>query len=612
MTAEQAETYLRLRAEAELRRALTLPRYVPPDAAGMPARLRAAAGLARPGAALIASAARPVLPLARRAADSLQPLAVDASRALRPLGEDAVRALQPPADEAARALRPLAEDAVRALQTLGEQAVRLRPFAEETAHRLESIEWRAFGAAQRLGDTATGAIASVRRQAARTINSRPGVRLGTDDEHSELSAEEGVHRLRMVASALVQAGAIDNDTADVVLTGLQTALLARSRFDPRSLARQHMMTRRRQPTAGAPAGLYRAAGVGVTIPAAPGSGLGDTRLLTLVIAPDRASLTAVGRRLEPLGQVPRRDRWAALHNLHGSWPSAADDQGNSYELNLGSWSSESRGDWSGTLDISPVPPAGVRWLDLTMSPGSAPIRVDLTSADAGSDGATGPIPVGSPVDRLFELAAESLLVQAARSPSGVIRHHDLSHIADIATALEASGVLPSACAALDRLVALARRLGIDVPDVLRANARPAGLPDAWASVLENGHRRDGPHGVAGVAVVLPELDGTRFVLAGLRSDSATAELHVQGWGEQPDPYSFGCDIDSPLSWWAHDDAGRWHVATAGGGGYGDGHSDVRMNLFPPLHPQATSLEVSLASTAGRVTAKVPLEWLAPE
>lgn len=39
VTAGQAETYLRLRAEAELRRALKLPRYDSPDEGGMPGPL---------------------------------------------------------------------------------------------------------------------------------------------------------------------------------------------------------------------------------------------------------------------------------------------------------------------------------------------------------------------------------------------------------------------------------------------------------------------------------------------------------------------------------------------------------------------------------------------
>jgi hypothetical protein len=35
-----------------------------------------------------------------------------------------------------------------------------------------------------------------------------------------------------------------------------------------------------------------------------------------------------------------------------------------------------------------------------------------------------------------------------------------------------------------------------------------------------------------------------------------------------------------------------------------------MRLFPPLHPDATSLEVTLTGSAGSATATVQLDWLA--
>ena len=597
VNAGQAETYLRLRAETELRRALTLPRFDPPDADGLPGPLRAAVRLAQPGVTLIANAARPALPLARRAADALQPMADESARALQPL-----------ADEAARALRPLAGEAARRLQPLGEQAARrLRPFAKDAGHRLESLGWRAFSAVQTLGNRTTGAIMSMQRQAARATGSLP-VKPGTATGHREPSADEGVHRLRSVASALVQAGAIESAAADSVLAGLQTALLARSRLAPHWLWRQDMLARRRQ-AAGAPAGLYRAVPVGITVPAAPDSGLGDTRLLALVIAPDRAAMTAAGHRVDPPGQVPRWHPRAAMQGSRGSWPSATDDRGNSYQLDLGSWSGGEDGDWTGTLDISPVPAAGIRWLDLTVSPGSEPVRVDLGDVSRESSGAAGLPPAGGPVDRLFEAAAENLLGYAARHGDDVRHYQGLAGIAESATALAECGALPPACAALGRLAALARHLGVAVPAALSLGAAEAELPEAWTSVLENGRCRDGRHCTAAAAAVLPELDGARFVLAGLRSTAGGAQLRVLGWGQQFDPYSLGREMDGPWSWWAHDDRGRWHVLKADGGGYGNGHSDVQMSLFPPLHPDATSLEVTLTGSSGRVTATMPLDWL---
>jgi hypothetical protein len=598
VTAGQAETYLRLRAEAELRRALTLPRVDPPDEDGLPGPLRAAVEIARPGAVLVANAARPALPLARRAAG-----------ALRPLGGEAARALQPLSDAAARRLQPLSEEAARRAQQLAEGAARrLQPLAEDAARTAAPLGWRAVEALQTLGAETMDSVLGLRRQAARAVSFLPGDRPGIA-ERREMSADEGVQRLRAVASALVQAGAIDSATADSVLDGLETALLARSRISPHWLWRRDMLASRGRPPATAPAGLYRAVPVGATIAAAPDSGLGDTSLLALVIAPDRASLTAVGHRPVRPGQAPR-DQWEAFHDPSNSWPSATDDGGNSYQLDLGSWSSERGGSWTGTLDLSPVPAAGIRWLDLIVSPGSEPTRVDLTDASRDSDGAAGPIPAGSPVARLFEAAAENLLEYAARNNDGVRHYQGLSGIADIATALEACGALPPACAALDRLAALARHLGVDVPAVISASAQPAELPDAWTSVLANGHRRDGPRGIAAAAAVLPELDGARFVLAGLRSDADGAELRVLGWGQRVDPYTFGRDTDGPWSWWARDDAGRWHILRMNGGGYGNGHSDAEMRLFPPLHPDATSLEVTLTGATGQVTATMPLGWLA--
>jgi hypothetical protein len=585
VTAGQAETYLRLRAEAELRRALTLPRVDPPDEDGMPGPLRAAVEIARPGAVLVANATRPALPLARRAAE-----------ALRPLGDEAARALQPLSDAAARRLQPLAEEAARRAQQLAEGAARrLQPRAEQVARAAAPLGRRAAGTLQSLGAETMDSILGLRRQAARAVSFLPGDRPGIAARR-EPSADEGVQLLRTVASALVQAGAIDDATADSVLDGLETALLARSRISPHWLWRRDMLAGRGRPPAAAPAGRYLAVPVGVTIAAAPDSGLGDTSLLTLVIAPDLASLTATGRQLEPLGQ--------------GSWPSATDDHGNSYQLDLGSWSSENDGGWTGSLDISPVPAAGVSWLDLNVLPGSAAIRVDLTDACRESNAAAGLPPAGRPVDRLFETAAERLLEYAARHPDGIRHYRGLAGIADIATALEACGVLPPACAALDRLTALARHLGVDVPAALSASARPAELPDAWTSVLENAHRRDGPHAVAAAAAVLPELDGARFVLAGLQSGAEAAELRILGWDQRVDPYSIGHEPDDPWSWWARDDAGRWHILRMDGGDYGDGHSDAAMRLFPPLHPETTALEVTLTGSAGRTTVTMPLNWLA--
>jgi hypothetical protein len=368
VTAGQAETYLRLRAEAELRRALKLPPlYAGRRRDARPAAHRRPAGPA--GVSLIASAAAPVLPLARRAAAALQPLGDEAGRRLQPLGVEAARRLRPLADETARRLRPLADETARRLQPLGNEAIhRLRPLAGEAVRWLQRAGWRAAVAVQASGSEAAGAMMNWRRQAAGAVGFLPFVPLPAGRARAaagpgEPTAEEGIQRLRTVASALTQAGAIDDATAESILAGLQTALLARSRIGPYSLTGWDMMASHHQQAAAAPAGLYRAVPVGATITARRTAAVGDTRLLTLWTAPDLAGLTGAGRRPEPAGSEfgPRHDRWSDLHNSGDFWPTAVDDCGSSYQLDLDSSESDDDrdDDWAGTLDISPVPAAGI-------------------------------------------------------------------------------------------------------------------------------------------------------------------------------------------------------------------------------------------------------------
>lgn len=582
VTAGQAETYLRLRAEAELRRALQLPRHEPETPARASGPQRAAAGLIGLAAPVIARAAQPVLPLGRRTARALQPLGDEAGRVLRPLASRAALKLEPLAGEATDTLHQLRYRSSRALRRAGWRAARVAGARQHAGARL-------FWAA------------------------------------NELSAEGGLRRLRTVAGALALAGAIDRSTSASIVTGLETALLARSLLDPGMSAMRARRMRHQRPVAGAPAGLYSAVPILATLPAVPDSDLGELQLLTLVIAPDRAVLTAAGRIAEPAGTRGLRHSHP-LAFLSGSGgaggPSATDDRGNSYQLSLGSWS-ESGGDWSGMLELSPVPAAGIRWLDLMMRPGLAAIRVSL--ADQGSSAgqgnpagqgspadqgrqaaAAGPVTAADPAERLIDAAAEGLVCDR---PIEILNGGDLAELADVVAALEATGALAPASAALGRLVALARHLEIDVPPVLSNSAEPAGLPAAWTSVLENRLRHDGPQGVAAAAAVLPELDGARFVLAGLHSSPEGAELRVLAWGWQPPHFIFGEMAQDPLSWWARDDAGRWHVGTTGGSSYGGGHAEIELQLTPPLHPDATSLEVMLTGRSGQVSVTVPLRWL---
>jgi hypothetical protein len=587
----RAETYLRLRAEAELRRVEALPRPDPLAVIGVPAPLRGPVRLAMP---LGRRAVTALQPLAENAAQNLQPLAQRATQNLPPLAENAARALGPVAQDAARRLQPVAGAAGQALAPIASQlAGVVLPAAEQTARRLHPLFWRA---AVRLQDAAQLSWPS---------------RLGGDrrPRPAALSAQDGLRRLGAVARALVLVDAIGQPAADSVMAGLEAALVARSRIRPwRMLVRARRV--RRQGSIRPPAGVYLAAPVGVPAVPSPESGLKNVALVTVVVAPDRALLVLAGQVAAKDDQSVHRDPWPVF-GTSSSRPTATDDRGNSYALREGSGWSEEDGEWDSSMQISPVPPAGTQWLELTMSPGTAPVRVDLAAASGNT--APGPQPThGCPAEWLIDAAAAKLLYAAIDDGQHGARLPDLPELADIVTAFGAVGVLEPARGAVGRLVTLADRVGADVPPALRAASPPPhDLPAAWVSVLENAHRRDGPCGMTPAAVALPELDGTRFVLAGLRSYPDCAKLAVMAWGNLEMRGFLEYGAGAPWSWPARDDRGRWHAISVESYNGGDEFAELRLDLKPPLHPRATSLEVAVTGRSGQVTATVPLDWRQP-
>jgi hypothetical protein len=609
----RAETYLRLRVEAELRRVQALPRPDPPGERELPAPLRGAARLVLPPGRRAASV---LLPLAGQAFQAVQPLAENTGRALRPLADTAGRTLPPLAGNAARALQPLADTAAQTVTPLASQAIgAVLPVADRAAQQLRPLAWQAAYRLQVLGDFGRYRLTRWPGRVHRATAILRGTKAGATPDRwtpDDMSADDGVERLRRVAHALVEAGAIEHGSVDSILSGLETALAARSRISVhRILMRDKRAFRHHQPMP-APAGPYLAAPVGVTTAARPDGGLAEISLFTLVIAPDRAVLTFAGRMSGPRGRRPHPHPWPLFPGPDR--PSVTDDRGNDYDLQHDSGWSNSDGDCGGVLSLSPVPPAGTRWLDLTMSPGSPAIRVDLNGPAAGGEVPSGPPPTGlpaagRPAGRLIDAAAVELLRLAVTSGDQGLARHDLSDVADIVAALDAVGALAPGREAVSRLLTLARRLGVIAPPALSAAAPPGELPAAWANVLENRHRRDGRAGTAATAAVLPELDGARFVVAGLRSHAAGADLRVLGWGGHHVPRLLAEATNDSWSWSARDDRGRWHVGTEGSCNSDDHHIDLQLDLVPPLHPEATALELILSGRSGQVTTTVRLDWM---
>jgi hypothetical protein len=594
MAAERAETHLRLMAESELRRALAYPRQEPPEPSALPPAVRSAVRLSSP---LLA----PLLPPVRSAARVSGPL-------LAPLW--------PAARTAALAARQT---------TVGRAA--------------EPVLWRVLRA----------------RQAVRPF-------LAGRDRFVAPRADAGLDRVRLVASALVQAGVIGEDVAQATLDSLTDALAIRDKLPLGRLdlppGSASWGPGSRWPLASSPPPLpgrpVRAMPLGTTLPLGPGGDLGEVGLLALVLAPDRAVLTAVARLTQP-GTGPRRPGWRPPAPLPFGALVATDEHGAQYQAGHSAQSAYGR--WSIAFELTPVPPPGIRRLDITGPAIDDAIRVDLTrtpgpgsavdrdpagpdstrqdSTDQVSTGpvSTGPVSTGpvftgpnpgrsnpagadpvhrgalpgrlSPAERPLDALAERLLADVAHGydPDDGL----FSGLAEVVGALQATAGLTVGSAALSRLAVLARRLGIDFPADLRPRTRPVELPDAWASVLDHRGATDGPDRAAAVAAVLPEVDGARFALAGLDSVADSATLRVVAWGWQPSPRP-GLGGER-FSWWARDDGGRWHLARERGAQYGGGQVDLLVEFGPALHPGTRALEIIVRGSSGQAAVTVPLRWL---
>jgi hypothetical protein len=346
---------------------------------------------------------------------------------------------------------------------------------------------------------------------------------------------------------------------------------------------------------------------------------GELQLMALVMTDSHAAITIATRWV---GQTRRsaspRPMHAPFHPV-----GAVDDRGTSYLAALWDMGIEDgREWWDCHLGLSHAPAAGIRWLDIGPGAGGVRVRIDLSAGlrvahDAAAGAASGAVGVTqediqpvSPAARLLDSIGDDLL---CAGPSALGHGESLgSGISRVIQDLTGSGTVGRDDPALLRLAALAWRLGLDVGVGISGGVV---LPTAWASLLVDGDARDGPTGVAAFAVVLPEIDGARFALAGLRSSREGATLHVLAGGWEPRGHGWlthgqalrGDPPDTSLSWQACDSTGRWHLVASMS--WGSNQGMIQMQLTPPLHPAATSIEVIVTGTTGRVRAVVPLSWM---
>lgn len=340
-------------------------------------------------------------------------------------------------------------------------------------------------------------------------------------------------------------------------------------------------------------------------PQSPGS-----RLMALIRTADRALAPAV-LHFSAAPIAPFGTDIAPLTTL-----TATDDQGTGYRLGFpdGSWAGST---WTGTISLHPAPPPAARRL-VIIGPNGPLLRAELTAPPAGPAApviGAGPA-TESPGERVFTRRAEGLLAAVARAiPDGPgPRMPDTEEFTAI---LEAAGVLSPLSPAPARLAALGQLLGL-------AEEGPASeVPSRWTALIAYYGRRRRPApvtGTAAIGVVLPDIDGARFAVAGLHSGAPGSFLHVVAEGlralpRRPLPRSPAValrppvPVDSGFSWWAQDDTGGWHLAAIEEvNPVGGWEGLLRMALLPPLGHPTTVLTLEVSGPAQQVTATLPLRW----
>jgi hypothetical protein len=189
--------------------------------------------------------------------------------------------------------------------------------------------------------------------------------------------EQGLLRIKAVLNALHRVGAIGDATASSVLSEFAAALAVRGLAPAGSLLAAvppggpavpgRTASGPDQLAAPPPPGVYQAIPMTAVIPAQRDGYLGEVHLQSLILGPDGAMIvtTFVSTWREAASLPGSAAGQPSFPPFGGS--GLTDDQGRHYRLDYQS----AEGGWHqyGVLSISPVPPRGIRWLDMPTGAG---------------------------------------------------------------------------------------------------------------------------------------------------------------------------------------------------------------------------------------------------
>ena len=378
-----------------------------------------------------------------------------------------------------------------------------------------------------------------------------------------------------------------------------------------------------------PAAPGRVIPLGQVIPVRGGEVSGEMHLLSYAQTPTGARLTVITRARGEF--VPPGIEPGGMYQPFAVFPvhqfTVTDDHGTSYRTGFRGRRGQRPDELAGEITLDPGPPPGTRWLDLTTTPGGPAARIDLDRPPGGA-GVTVREAGTSPGEHLLHHMANRLLLLALAFPHQIRLHPAVpapepfscvaDGLGDAIAALHACGALSPLSPVPGQLAALCASLDVSGHGI---TARPARqLPGPWLSMLAHYHRRQpdqapGRDGCAAAAVALPDLDGIRLALLGLHNADGSTVLYGHASGMTP-PGSHGppdteTETDFPLRIWVRDNRGQWHATRATARRWSaedDREMTMRLEVVPPLSRATTWIEILAAGQSAQAHATLPLHW----
>jgi DNA-binding CsgD family transcriptional regulator len=382
--------------------------------------------------------------------------------------------------------------------------------------------------------------------------------------------------------------------------------------------------------AGAPAAPGRVIPLGQVIPVRGDDVSGEMYLLSYAQTASGARLTAITRARGEF--VPPGIEHNGMYRPFAVFPvhqfTATDDNGASYAMGFSGRRGHRPTELAGEITLDPGLPPWTRWLELTTVPGEPAARIGLHPGNEppGHAGVTVREASTSPGEHLLHHMATRLLLLALAFPDEIRLHPAVpapepfscvaDGLGDAIAALQACGALSPLSPVPGQLAALCATLNISGHGITAPRARQ--LPGPWLSMLAHYRRRKpgqalARDGYAAAAVAFPELDRIRLAILGLHNVDGSTVLygHVSGMTPPGPGGPPGAELDFPLSIWVRDNAGRCHATRAAARGWSaedDREMTLRLEVVPPLSRATAWIEVLAAGPSAQARATLPLCW----